>query len=86
MITDAIINLFFAPIEWALDLIVGNIDFSAVAFDHIVSNLSAMNYWLPITELAIFVVAVFAVGPFNIFVSSALWLAIGVIRGGNHKI
>jgi hypothetical protein len=50
------------------------------------SSLVALNYFLPIGETMAAVSAVLILGPPMLATTIALWLGVGVIRGGQSRI
>lgn len=84
MITEALLDMIQGAASWLVGLLpVGTVD-SGTGWGDLVSNLTALNYWLPIGEVAAVVIAVFALFPVVMGVSLAIWL-VALIRGGSAR-
>lgn len=53
-------------------------------FDSLLTQLTALNYWLPISELAVFVGGIFLLVPVLLGGSLLAWL-VAFIRGGSAR-
>ncbi len=85
MIVDKLVGWTLGLISWLLDRIP-----AWSPADHlppigtIVDSLQAPNYYLPIAELVVVMLAVIGLGPAFVTASLAFW-AVALIRGGSSR-
>lgn len=84
MITDAIIQWIIEAVVWLMDLLPEQeLDTEGIVTAW--SQFGALNYFLPIGELMMFVIGAYLVGPAFLAVTLVQWLLVGVVRGGDTK-
>lgn len=85
VIIDLLVGWIVTGFGWLVNLLPGSdIDLPVVAAAW--GQLSALNYFLPISETVSVVVAAMALGPAFLAYSLAQWITVGVIRGGASKV
>lgn len=83
MVTDMILDVFFAALVEVVTMVLpgGEPLVPPVGF----SFITDVNYFLPITEMFVLFATVFAFGGPLALASIAVWLVVGVLRGGSTK-
>ena len=84
MITDAILGWLLAGTEWVVALLpssTGAMGGLSLAF----SNLGALDYFIPITEAYALTIGFWRLMAPAGLVALAIWIVVGVVRGGSVR-
>ena len=82
MVTEALLDFIESAVAWMVGLFPTDSTDVWTYVNAIADNLGALNYFLPISETLVLVIAVFALFPIFLGVTLALWVA-AQLRGSS---